>query len=148
MSNNNIEITKMTLSDLDNIQNNLISDFDDFWTINTFYDELNNENSYYLIAKINNEIVGFAGMKIILDEADIMNVVTKNTMRNNGIGFCILTHLINIAKEKNIHKLTLEVNEKNFSAIHLYNKLGFKQIAIREKYYNGVDTAIIMQLEI
>lgn len=148
MSNNNIEITKMTLSDLDNIQNNLISDFDDFWTINTFYDELNNENSYYLIAKINNEIVGFAGMKVILDEADIMNVVTKNTMRNNGIGFCILTHLINIAKEKNVHKLTLEVNEKNFSAIHLYNKLGFKQIAIREKYYNGVDTAIIMQLEI
>ena len=148
MSNNNIEITKMTLSDLDNIQNNLISDFDDFWTINTFYDELNNENSYYLIAKINNEIVAFAGMKVILDEADIMNVVTKNTMRNNSIGFCILTHLINIAKEKNIHKLTLEVNEKNFSAIHLYNKLGFKQIAIREKYYNGVDTAIIMQLEI
>ena len=42
-------------------------------------------NSKYLVAKINNEIVGFAGIKIILDSADIMNIVTKKTFRNKGI---------------------------------------------------------------
>lgn len=146
MSYNNVEISKMSLTDFYNIKDILISDFDDFWNANTFVNELENENSYYLVAKINDEIVGFAGMKIILDEADIMNVVTKKDKRNLGIGFCILEKLIYIAKEKNIKKLTLEVNEKNVAAIHLYEKLGFKQVAVRYKYYNNVDDAVIMQL--
>lgn len=146
MSYNNVEISKMSLTDFNNIKDILISDFDDFWNENTFVNELENENSYYLVAKINDEIVGFAGMKIILDEADIMNVVTKKDKRNLGIGFCILENLIYIAKEKNIKKLTLEVNEKNVAAIHLYEKLGFKQIAVRNNYYNNTDDAVIMQL--
>lgn len=146
MSYNNVEISKMTLIDFNSINDILISDFDNFWNTNTFTNELENENSYYLVAKINDEIVGFAGIKIILDEADIMNVVTKKNKRNLGIGFCILENLIYIAKEKNVKKLTLEVNEKNLAAIHLYKKLGFKQIAVRNKYYNNTDNAIIMQL--
>ena len=146
MSYNNVEISKMTLTDFNSIKDILISDFDDFWNANTFFNELENENSYYLVAKINNEIVGFAGMKIILDEADVMNVVTKKDKRNLGIGFCILEKLIYIAKEKDIKKLTLEVNEKNLAAIHLYEKFGFKQVAVRNKYYNNADNAIIMQL--
>jgi len=146
MSYNNVEISKMSLTDFNNIKDILISDFDDFWNENTFVNELESENSYYLVAKINDEIVGFAGMKIILDEADIMNVVTKKDKRNLGIGFCILENLIYIAKEKNIKKLTLEVNEKNMAAIHLYEKLGFKQIAVRNNYYNNTDDAVIMQL--
>lgn len=146
MSYNNIEISEMTLTDFNNIKDILISDFDDFWNTNTFLNELQTENSYYLVAKINDEIVGFAGIKIILDEADIMNIVTKKDKRNLGIGFCILEKLIYISKEKNIKKLTLEVNDKNLAAIHLYEKLGFKRIAIRKNYYNNIDNAIIMQL--
>lgn len=148
MSYNNVEISKMTLSDFDRIKDILISDFDDFWNTNTFFNELQAENSYYLVAKINNEIVGFAGIKFILDEADIMNIVTKKNKRNLGIGFSILKKLIYISKEKGIKKLTLEVNEKNLAAIHLYEKLGFMQIAIRKNYYNNIDDAIIMQLSL
>lgn len=146
MSYNNVEISEMTLTDFNSIKDILISDFDDFWNINTFSYELKNENSYYLVAKINDEIVGFAGMKIILDEADIMNVVTKKDKRNLGIGFCVLEKLIYISKEKGIRKLTLEVNVNNLAAIHLYEKLGFKQVTVRSKYYNNVDDAVIMQL--
>ena len=146
MSYNNVEISKMTLTDFCDIKDILITDFDDFWNVSTFENELKDENSYYLVAKINNEIVGFAGMKIIFDEADIMNVVIKKNMRNFGIGFCVLEKLIYIAKEKGIKKLTLEVNFNNLAAIHLYEKLGFEKIAIRNKYYDNVDDAVIMQL--
>lgn len=146
MSYNNVEISEMTLTDFNSIKDILISDFDDFWNVNTFADELKNENSYYLVAKINDEIVGFAGMKIVLDEADVMNVVTKKDKRNFGIGFCVLEKLIYIAKEKGIKKLTLEVNVNNLAAIHLYEKLGFKQVSVRSKYYDNVDDAVIMQL--
>lgn len=153
MSYNNIEVCKMTISDFNNIHNTLSSDFDDFWNSSTLKNELESENSYYIVAKIpinttTSEIVGFAGIKIVLDEADIMNIVTKKNKRNIGIGKLMLEKLIYIAKEKNIKKITLEVNSKNESAIHLYKKLNFKEIAVRKQYYKNVDDAIIMQLNI
>ena len=146
MSYNNVEISKMNLDDFNDIKNILISDFDDFWKIDTFEEELKNNNSYYLVGKINNEIVGFAGIKIVLDEADIMNVVTRKTYRNQGIGSIILEKLISYAKQNGIKKLTVEVNEQNLSAIHLYKKFNFKEIALRKNYYNNTYNAIIMQL--
>jgi len=85
-------------------------------------------------------------MKFVIDEADIMNVVTKKDKRNLGIASNLLEELIRIAKEKNINKLTLEVNENNLSAIHLYEKFGFKKIAERKNYYNNTYTAFIMQM--
>ena len=44
-------------------------------------------------------------------------------------------------------KITLEVNENNQYAIKLYKKFNFKEIGQRKKYYNGKDTAIIMELK-
>ena len=41
-------------------------------------------------------------------------------------------------------RIMLEVNENNIQAIKLYNKLGFKEISLRDRYY-GEDTAIIME---
>ena len=58
--------------------------FDDFWNYNILKDELLAENSKYIIALSNNEIVGFAGIKILLDEADIMNIVTKKIYKKQG----------------------------------------------------------------
>ena len=148
MSYNNIEISKMTISDFEEISSSLLNDFDDFWQPSTLKKELQSENSYYIVARYSSEIVGFAGIKTVLDEADIMNIVTKKSKRNLGIGLCLLKNLIYIAKENDIKKLTLEVNYRNTSAIHLYKKFDFKEIAVRKKYYGNVDNAIIMQLDI
>ena len=144
--NNKIEISKMSLEDFELIKSTLITEFDDFWNSETLENELKSKNSYYIVAKINDDIVGFAGIKVVLDEADIMNIVTKEDMRNLGIGSALFKALIDYSKNNGINKLTLEVNENNLSAIHLYEKYGFEKIAERAKYYNGTDTAVIMQL--
>lgn len=138
-----IKIEKMTLNDLENIQNILISDFDDFWNYNILKDELESENSIYIVAKSNNEIIGFAGIKILLDEADIMNIVTKKCYRNQGIGTLLLKNLISTSKNSNLHSLSLEVNEENKIAIHLYENLGFKNIGIRKNYYKSKNGKIM-----
>ena len=148
MSYTNSEFSQMTLEDLNSIKENLLTDFDNFWNETTFENELKSSNSYYIVAKIENEIVGFVGMKIVLNEADIMNIVTKKDKRNLGIGTKLLQELLKTAKEKNISKLTLEVNENNLPAIHVYEKLGFKKIAERAKYYNNTYDAYIMQINI
>ena len=143
----NIQISKMSLADLNCIKDILISDFDDFWSYDILKEELNCANSSLFIAKNNNnEIVGFAGIKVILDEADIMNIVVKKVYRHKGIASLLLNHLINYSKILNLKSITLEVNEKNIHAISLYRKFNFKEIGIRKKYYNGTDDAIIMIL--
>ena len=139
-----IKIEKMNLNHLNELQEILISDFDDFWSFSTLKEEVENENSSYIIGKINNEIIGFAGLKKIFDQADIMNIVIKKTYRNQGIGTLLLENLIFLAKDLNILNLFLEVNEQNKPAIHLYEKLGFKKLGVRKKYYNN-NNGIIMK---
>lgn len=139
-----IKIKKMNLNHLNELQEILISDFDDFWSFSTLKEEVENENSSYIIGKINNEIIGFAGLKKIFDQADIMNIVIKKTYRNQGIGTLLLENLILLAKDLNIFTLFLEVNEQNKPAIHLYEKLGFEKLGVRKKYYNN-NNGIIMK---
>lgn len=141
-----IEILPMTETDLNTIETTLVSDFDDFWTYNVLKEELQSEKSKYLVAKLDGEIVGFCGMKIMLDEADIMNIVVRKDYRNQGIGSLLLQNLINFLKELNITSMTLEVMEENYSAIHLYKNFGFKQIGIRKNYYKDKNGLIMKNI--
>lgn len=139
------KIDKMSLEDLISIKDILTTEFDDFWNYEILKSELESNNSYFFVAKnISGEIVGFAGIKIILDEADIMNIVIKKDFRNNGIGSLLLDYLISYSKSINLKTITLEVNEINIPAIKLYEKFDFEKLGIRKKYYNGKNDAIIM----
>lgn len=143
------KINKMTIEDLKSIKNILASDFDNFWSFDVLEDELECDNSYVIVAKnTDNTIVGFAGLKTILDEADIMNIVVKKDFRHNGIGSILLENLINYSKNMNMKTITLEVNENNLSAIRLYDKFSFDKLGIRKKYYNGESDAIIMSKQL
>lgn len=143
-----IKISTMLLSDLEEIKNTLQKDFDDFWNYEIFKQELVNNNSSYLVLRYDNEIVCFGGLKKILDTADIMNIVTKKSHRNMGFAKLLLKELINLAKEEKLKFITLEVNEHNKPAIHLYETFNFKQVGLRKKYYKGTDNAILMTLNI
>lgn len=138
-----IKIEKMTMNDFEKIKENLQSDFDEFWTANILKSELESDLSNYIVAKIDNNIVGFAGVIILPDDVEITNIVTKKSERKKGIGKSLLDKLIEIAFELS-KDISLEVNEKNNAAINLYEKAGFERVGIRKKYYNGCDNAIIM----
>ncbi len=139
-----LTIRPMSISDLETIQETLTTDFDDFWNISVFKQELQNEHSQYFIALQDNEIVGFAGIWTAVDDIHITNIVTKKSYRNHGIGTKLLEHLINISKEKHLSSLTLEVNENNTPAISLYEKHHFQKIGQRKNYYKQNENAIIM----
>lgn len=139
-------ISEMNLQDLEDIKDCLLTDFDDFWSYNILKQELENGKSKYFVAKQENEIVGFAGILLIIDQVNIMNIVVKKDKRNFGIGSLLLEEIIRYSKIHNATSITLEVNEKNIPAIKLYKKYGFKQVGLRRKYYNNEDNAILMDL--
>ena len=140
----NLQISRMTISDLESIQYSLLSDFDDFWSFNVFKNELLNPNSKYIVAKLDNKIVGFAGIWKAVDDVHITNIVTAKKLRRQNIGSILLSNLIEMAKsEISITSITLEVNSTNIPAQKLYEKFGFKKVGIRKKYYNNTDDAVI-----
>ena len=135
--------SNMNMSDLEEIKDILVSDFDDFWTYSILKDELNCSSSHYIVAKLNNEIVGFCGIKIVLDSADIMNIVVKKDFRNLGIGTTLLNGIITLCLSLNLSSITLEVRKDNEYAISLYKNFGFETLGVRKKYYNGIDGFIM-----
>ena len=143
-----INISKMNSPDLETIKHLLTTDFDDFWNLSILQSELDNSRSYYIIAKEDREILGFAGIIDTVDQFEITNIVVKKTCRHKGVGTLLLNELIEYAKKNNKNKIFLEVNEKNIPAIKLYEKNGFKKCGFRKKYYNNIDNAILMTLHL
>lgn len=138
----------MRLDDLEKINSIGLANFDDFWNINTLRSELSKSdiNTIYFVATDNCNILGFIGALRIIDELNIMNIAVRKDLRRCGIGSALLDFLIKYAVYQKDNSITLEVNEKNTSAIKLYKKYNFKQIGLRKKYYNNTDNAILMTL--
>lgn len=121
-----MEISIMTFEDYEQIKDRLKDDYDDFWTISILKKELESETAKYIVAKKENEILGFAGIWISPVDCQITNIVVKRNNRKQGIGSRLLEKLIEMAKETEFEILGLEVNEKNLPAIKLYEKYGFQ----------------------
>lgn len=144
----NIIIKKMTLDDLNSLKENFNEKFDKFWNYSILENDFKNNDSYYIVAKCNNEILGFAGYLKIIDEINILNIVTRIDKRNLHIGSKMLEYIISTSKNEKANSITLEVNVNNIPAIKLYEKYNFEKVGLRKRYYYGTDDAIIMTLHI
>lgn len=143
---NDISINKMNLQDFKTIETSLSDDFDDFWNSNILKQEIESDSSTIYTLKINDKIVGFAGISIVLDEADITNIVIKKNCRGHKLSFFLMVILIDLASKSGCKKINLEVNEKNIIAINLYKKFGFEQVGLRKKYYNNQDAVLMSKV--
>lgn len=137
-----INIYEMTKLDLEEIKNEM-TEFDDFWNCDILKSELESKDTIYLVAKENNNIVGFAGIWLAPFEIDIMNIAVRKDMRNKKIASMLMEKLLEISRNSGKEEITLEVNENNIPAIKLYEKFMFEKVGIRKKYYKDGD-AIIM----
>lgn len=144
----NIIIKKMTLDDLNSLKENFNEKFDKFWNHSILENDFKNNDSYYIVAKCDNEILGFAGCLKIVDEINILNIVTRIDKRNLHIGSKMLEYIISTSKNEKANSITLEVNVNNIPAIKLYEKYNFEKVGLRKRYYYGTDDAIIMTLHI
>ena len=93
----------------------------------------------YILLK-EEEVIAYIYYSYIYDRCEINQIEVLKEKRNLGYGTKILKYLT----EKVEMPITLEVNKENIQAIKLYRKLGFKDVAIRKGYYNGVD-GILME---
>ncbi len=106
-----LKIELMTKKDIEGVFEVEKECFDDYWSKKQFEDELKNKLARYLIAKVDDIIVGYIGVWFVVGEGHITNVAVKKDYRKLGIGHALIKKLIEICKKEKIHSLTLEVRE-------------------------------------
>lgn len=120
--------------------------FPDPWSMDSVRYELEqNPMAFYVVAEIDGEIVGYAGLWWIADEGHITNVAVRPGFRNRQIGSQIIASLLGHTASQGIRAWTLEVRESNEAGRALYEKFGFQVGGVRKGYYkHGKEDALIM----
>jgi len=145
----NVILRPMEEQDVDGVVKISDLSFPSPWSKTSYLQEIRNPVSKYIVAVLDNKIVGFVGTWIVLDESHITNVAVHPDFRKLNIGSLLINSLINICKcEYNCKYLDLEVRRSNIPAQKLYFKYGFKEIGIRKGYYSdNKEDALLLKLE-
>ena len=115
------------------------------WSKEAFAQEITNPMAKYVVAEMDNKVIGFAGLWTIVDEGHITNIAVHPDYRGKGIGSKLVKSLIDNSKDWYINDLTLEVRYSNKIAQNLYKKYGFIEEGIRKNYYaDNKEDAVIM----
>lgn len=145
----NLIIRDMQAGDVDDVYQIEKQSFKEPWSREAFSKEIGeNEKAHYLVAIIDDELVGYIGMWKVLDEGHITNIAVKKNCRGRGVGRELLKSLILKARNESIEGMTLEVRVSNLEAQGLYLSEGFEIAGLRPKYYENVEDGIVMWLNI
>lgn len=125
----------MKPGDLDEVLAIERQSFPSAWSRESYLRELRNRNSYYFVARLEGHVIGYAGMWVIGTEAHISTLAVHPDWRRHGLGERVLWHLLAVARERGVNKVTLEVREANLAARQLYRKCGFEEQRLLPGYY-------------
>ena len=141
-----IEIREMAIEDIDGVLEVEKKSFTTPWSRESFKMEVEkNKLARYMVARVNDKVVGYGGFWLIIGEAHITNIAVDTDYRGKGIGNLLLKSLILLAGTLDCNSMTLEVRESNIVAQNLYKKYGFLPAGVRKNYYSDVgEDAIIM----
>ena len=141
-----IVIDRMKVEDLPAVHVIERESFSTPWPAHAYRQELeNNRLAAYIVARCGDEVVGFAGIWLLVDEAHVTTFATRRAWRRQGIGERLLLALLDLARARGANEATLEVRPSNMPARRLYEKYGFKVVGVRPHYYSDDnEDALIM----
>lgn len=142
-----ITIREMTLEDVDRVCELEEMAFSMPWHKESFVEMIENKDALYLVADDEYAgVIGCCGVRSIVGEGDITNVVVYPDFRKKGVAYEMLSQLLlRGEKDFGIKEFTLEVRYSNMGAIHLYEKLGFLSEGVRKNFYEEpLEDALIM----
>jgi [ribosomal protein S18]-alanine N-acetyltransferase len=149
----NLSLRPMQIGDLDTIMQIEPTIYSHPWTRGNFSDSLNSGYSAWVVEE-KDEMIGYALMMMVMDEAHLLNLSVAKHRQKQGLGRYLLEHMMTIAKRHKAANMFLEVRTSNISAIALYENVGFCEMAVRRGYYpadpkvfkTGREDAVLMGL--
>ena len=144
-----VVVAPMTIADVEAVQAIELASFSAPWPPNAYLTELQtNRLAHYMVIRIGTEVVGYAGLWLMVDEAHVTTFAIHPDWRRRHLGDRLLLALLDIALDRRAAEATLEVRLSNLPARRLYEKFGFRPVGIRPRYYtDNREDALIMTTE-
>ena len=116
------------------------------WRPTQFWSELARvpESRWYVVARLDGRVAGYAGMFTVGPEADVQTVAVARAAQGRGIGATLLEAMATRAREGGVALLHLEVRADNVAALRLYERHGFVADGRRRDYYGRGRDAVLM----
>lgn len=116
------------------------------WSMSLFLSELALRSSRaYFVARIGREVVGYAGLMMVLEDGHITTVAVEPLRRRLGVAKRLVLAVCREAIERGAEALTLEVRLSNSGAQELYRQFGFRPVGVRKGYYQETgEDALVM----
>lgn len=142
MSDGQVTIDEGGPADLDSVMAVMGESFDpcygEAWTAPQCAGLLPMPGVWLMLARLGNEVVGFAMARIVAREAELLLIGVKSKDQRRGIGGLLLNAFAAHASSRGATRLHLEVREGNH-AVKLYARSGFIRVGRRRNYYSGRD---------
>ena len=114
------------------------------WTEEMLAEELYNPTASFIVAEsAAGEVLGYAGLHVVLDEGYIDNVAVRPSCRRHGIAHRLLDTFCRFG-QAHLAFLTLEVRPSNIAAVALYQAHGFQEAGRRKDYDNPREDALLL----
>jgi ribosomal-protein-alanine N-acetyltransferase len=92
-------------------------------------------------------VIGFCDYWLVADELHILNIAVHPDRRGQGRASQLVGHVLTVARQHEVRSVSLEVRLSNHAARSLYQKLGFREVGVRPKYYaDNREDAVLMDL--
>jgi len=118
------------------------------WQANTFLSLIGRSGSELWVME--HPVVGilaYAVLWCILDQAELANIAVRSEYRGQGYASRLLERVLQIARDREVETIYLEVRASNTRALELYERFGFSQVGVRKNYYDKPkEDALVMQL--
>jgi [ribosomal protein S18]-alanine N-acetyltransferase len=143
-------IRLMTIEDIEAVFQVEEDAFPTPWKPSVFINELHaNKFAHYFVCEVEGEVIGYCGLWVIGEDAQITNIAVHTSARGQKRGEELLSYAMAYAKEMGARHLSLEVRVSNNVAQGLYKKLGFQPGGIRKNYYtDNQEDAMVMWVNI
>lgn len=135
-------VRQAEVKDIPTIMSLEYENFEEPWSYETILLETTKETNITLVIE-NQKVFGYMLVIMMYEEFHIGSICIEENYRNLGYGEKLLNAFFNLTDSLG-YDTTLEVRYDNYSAIKLYEKLGFKKSGIRKNYYKHGKDAIIM----
>ncbi len=120
------------------------------WSRGNFVDSLAAGHSA-LVCRAGAEVVGFAVVMTVLDEAHLLVIGIDRYHQGRGHGAALLRRVMDDAQAAGARRLLLEVRPSNQQAVEFYLRFGFTQVGVRRGYYPaaaGREDALVFDKEL
>lgn len=103
----------------------------------------------FIVATINGFVAGYiAGFLASGRIGRIFSLAVHPAYQRRGVGGHLLEEIINLFRGMGVLEVILEARSDNIIAKRFYQRHGFFQYGMAEKYYNDTQDACLMKLEV